>query len=424
MLEYCSGTSSNCPSDAYYPSTTPCGSSFGICDVVIKDHCTGSSPLCNSAPSANVFYWDAFNVLSFDSYTCHNGDVEGRLAAQNNVDLAAFSLGLKTAPTDQFSAYDLVVGGDASWTSGSCLAGNASGTIFVAGTFTAPDYLQAQLDTSVQISQLDFQNAQQYYVAMSQKLALLPTNAKASIVYTDGLSIVCDNLNDTLYHFTVDAATFNAMNWFTTTNCRFAAAWIMDIVGSGDITIKGSAFPGIVERMVYNSPQSRTITGSTGVTGNILAPTSSYGQTFGVTYGKVIVGNVTVANQNNKPNCINFASVTITNVNLKEIKSGDEFVYVANLDNYIVGDMICAKGGDCRQIKSGYVSSDGEKAVVVTSPFATDSPAGTQLTTVVTNPEAPARDEAMPTVDSLPGSSGASTLAASLVLAALLTLLI
>jgi len=433
MAEYCAGTSANCPNDNVSPAGTPCGSSFGICSVVLKDVCDGKSYSCNSAPSANVFYWDAFNVLSFDSYTCSDGDIEGRLAAMNNVELHNFDIGLKTTPSDPFSAYDLVVGGNAIWTSGACRSGDTTGEIVVGGNFTAPAYLQELRDSSVYISKLNFQQAQQYYVTMSQRIALMPVNAKVTVQY-GGLKVTCNNINDTMIIFQVSAYDFNTTNWYSTENCRYSAAYIMTLTGPGDIEIKGGQFPGIVERLVYNSPQARSIVASTGVYANLLAPTSTYYQTTGVSYGKVIIGNVTLARQNNKPNCVDIVNSTISNVNLRQVNPGDSAVVVASLSNYVVGDQICIDT-ECRVIKSGVVADvdgDGVKdnIILVTQPFNYAHPAGSRLMTIVTDAESPLRDASIPISDELPEgaidgvkASSASTLVASAMLVAALSLL-
>jgi len=167
-------------------------------------------------------------------------------------------------------------------------------------------------------------------------------------------------------------------------NCYFTAGWIIDVTGTGDFTIQGSPFPGVVERVIYNVLGSgRTITGNTGVAGNILAPQNNYVQYTGVTYGRVIVGNVIFARQNNKPNCVNFQTVNVTNLCLKAVSVGDDFVYVVDLSNYVIGDLVCFNG-NCHSVTGGVVGDVNQDGVIdnvmyVSPPFGQSYPPNTMF---------------------------------------------
>jgi len=187
----------------------------------------------------------------------------------------------------------------------------------------------------------------------------------------------------------------------------------------------GSPFPGIVERVIYNVQGSRVINANNGVAANILAPNAQYKQTQGVTYGKVIVGDVIEARQNNKPNCIDFSAVTITQKNLKPVQAGDDFVYVYDLTAYIPGDLLCINGA-CRAIVSGQVGDvDGDgttdHVAHVDAAFPAFAAAMTDVTTTVADPASANRSESLPTYSS--DNSSASTLLASTMFVAIALML-
>jgi len=370
-----------------------------MCDVLIERTCDGVNAQCFGPPAepllSTIIGWEDFNVISFDGFYCHGGDVEGRLAARNSVDLDSFSLGMELkSATDGFAKYSLFVAGDASWTSGSLYPdgtqyGDFVAEAYVGGTFTAPDYLlnrRSDLFTTAEAN-AKFDAAKTYFKAVRDQLAGLPVNAQYEIKYTNGLFITCDNTND-LYHVRVSAVDYNKVDWISLHGCKFSARWIVEISGTENVVIKGQPFPGIVERVIYVITGSgRTITGQTGIGGHILAPENTYYQTTGVTYGKVIVGHVQEARQNNKPNCLNFRSVTISSLVVKPVQIGDTTVYVADLANFVAGDLVCIQG-NCRKIVAGQIADvDGDGVVdnVVTFEDGFPSPIleGTQMTTAV-----------------------------------------
>jgi len=289
-------------------------------------------------------------------------------------------LGLEITPTDYYSAFALLVAGDCTWLSGSV----HGGSIGVGGTFTAPSYLTTSAISPVDVTGSQFDSAQSYYESIQSLLSGLGTNAQASVIYGDGLMITCDDHTNILNHVAVDGGILSTTNFYLLKNCLFTAGWVIDVTGTGPVTIQGSPFPGVVERVVYNILGSgRIITGNTGVGGNILAPQNSYVQYTGVTYGRVIVGDVIFARQNNKPNCINFQTVNITNLCLKAVNVGDGFVYVVDLSNYVIGDLVCFNG-DCHSVTGGVVGDVNHDGVIdnvmyVTPPFGQSHPPNTMF---------------------------------------------
>eukprot|EP01119_Soliformovum_irregulare_P010878 TRINITY_DN267_c0_g2_i1.p1 TRINITY_DN267_c0_g2~~TRINITY_DN267_c0_g2_i1.p1 ORF type:complete len:774 (-),score=232.84 TRINITY_DN267_c0_g2_i1:55-2376(-) len=415
--ETCSGLAAACPADTFKDQTVACGSNFGVCDVRMQEHCPGNAATCRTAPrSPATSDWEAYNVISFGDFNCFGGDVEGRLAVRNNLNVSGFTVGLMTLPTDAFSWFDLVVGGDATYTDGSVNSGqgNNNGDILVNGIFNAPQYLRdIESNTSV-VPLSHFDDTQAYFVSVSNKIASLGTNAKYSVTGSgnDGLVLTCDDATSAMYIVQVPTTVFNNINWYVTENCKLTAAWLVTLTGTSDVSIQGAPFPGIVERVVYNIPGSRTVRANNGVAANIIAPQAAYLQTTGVTYGKVVVGTVLEARQNNKPNCLNFQAITITQQNLVPVNAGDNFIYVYDLTAYIPGDLIC-QGGSCQKIVSGTIDDQG-KRLNVDQPLPEFLPAFTQFSTLVSNPTDESRSATLPIENN---TSGASALVASMAIA-------
>jgi len=388
VAETCSGSSSVCPADSVKPLGTPCGQLFGACDVQLQKSCDGVAATCYVAPTAVSVLGSSFSdftVTSFNSYTCKGGDVEGRIAVRNNALFDFYTAGqeLRLA-SDGFKLVTVLVGGNAQWSAGSILpdgtqpaVSGPQSFIYTGGEFTgdASRYLASQYVGNVS-GTIDaaFGAAQKYYTQLQNDLAALPINAAASLQYGDGLSITCNSRTDNLYHLAVDAAVLSGVNWYATSNCNFAARWIIDVTGSGSVSFQGSPFSGIVERVVYNILGSgRTVTANNGVAGHLLAPNNIFNQPVGVTYGLVVFGDIKIAKQNNKPNCKNFGNVTLTSKLSVGLRSGDKIIYVVDLPDYAVGDLVCI-GGECRKVVSGAVAStpkrqSGGAAITVDTPF-------------------------------------------------------
>jgi len=425
-VETCSGSSATCPTDLYYGPEKPCGASFGVCDVRLEQSCTGNSAICRGAPPAFIWDWEAFNVLSFDSFTCHGGDVEGRLAVAKGLDVSGFTVGLETLNTDAKSFYDLAVGQDGVFTDGTINNGGGpaatnNGRAYVGGVFTAPQYLKDRVNNGAAFP--SFSAAQTYFNNVTGTIAALPTNAVATTTYGNGLLITCSAASS-LYHVKVDATTLSSTQYYLTSGCTSDAAWLIDVTGNGVVSLQGAPFPGIVERVVYNVANGNDINANNGVAGNILAPNSDYSQTSGVTYGRLIVGNVTEARQNNKPNCLVFNDVTLQNYVVKPVALGDKTVYLVDIGGYHVGDQLCI-GGSCRKILSGEtgdIDGDGkiDHAVLLDAPLALTIAPGTVAKTTFS--AASRSTQSIPITD-VSGTEGESSSAASLVASAFFAVL-
>jgi len=389
VAESCTGSSASCPADNVKSSGTPCGESFGACDVQIVKSCNGVDPQCYGPPPAVSVLssrFSDFTVTSFNNYVCVGGDIEGRLAVRNNAVLDGFTLGLQLRPeTDGTRVITGLVGGDADWSSGSI---HPDGTyIYVQGNFSGA--ASAYIPSIGNFADVDasFQAASDYYVRIQSEMAQLPINTRSELRYGDGLFIHCNNANDLLNHVVVDGDVFSQVNWYSLENCAYAARWVIDITGSDDITIKGGAFPAVVERVVYNVIGSgRTINTSNGVNGHIFAPRNILSQPAGVTYGLVIAGDIPIARQNNKPQCNNFRDVTIESRLAVGTNAGSSTIYVVDWPAVLKGDRLCLEGR-CFIVDSVFepltVSRDvNGGAIQFTTPVDVTFSAGTKVTIV------------------------------------------
>jgi len=415
---------------------------FGICDLELEFHCPGDGAQCMNNAPAPLFSCDAFNVISFDSYTCSGGDVQGALAFRNIGQLDGFDAGLLISNSDIYTLFTVMTAGNLTWSSGEVhptlgypypyenrtngvTQYAPEGYIGVAGVFTAPAYLQSALFPNPYITTGQFDQCQNYYQDIQDLMAALPTSAVASVIYGDGLMFTCTDNTLDMYHATVDGAILSSTNWYITSGCKFTAGWIIDVTGTSDVTIMGGPFPGVVEKVVYNILGSgRDIVGATGVTGNILSPGNNYIQNDGVTYGRLIVGNVTVARQNNKPNCIDFETVTVSNLNLQAVAVGDSWIYVVDVGCYSVGDLVCSPSGECKKVTGGIIETNKRSVtykLTVNSAFGSSYPAGTVFTTTV-NANEP-RAAQIPVTTETPASTSDMGSDASLLVASSVVLL-
>jgi choice-of-anchor A domain-containing protein len=244
-----------------------------------------------------------YDVISFGDFVGHTGDVQGRLAVKGNLNLqAGYSIGASL--TDN-SWYTLIVGGNAAWLDGALEP--VGSQAYIGGSFTSND--QPLLDQRAPYSgNLDaaFANSQACYTQESNLLATLGDNVDQLIVY-GALTLTCQSWNQKVYYVTVDASTISSINDWQTSGCSIEAEWIVNVVGTGDVTFNGNNFPS--HGVVYNIVGARTINVQTSVAGSILAPAATLNQTGGTIYGKVVVGSVASVLQINIPDCPDLPNV-------------------------------------------------------------------------------------------------------------------
>jgi choice-of-anchor A domain-containing protein len=332
MNEYCTGTSAQCPADTYQPSTYDCRPSIGPCDTA--EYCTGNSPYCPTdvtgqfetacsgltlTITGQTTSWLNYDVIVFGNYNAGTGDIEARAAFQGEGVLGnGWSVGYQThsSPTDETVDNALIVGGNLNWGSGAIYP-NGQGApfggneeyMFVGGTFNGPSYLAADIDGTCSTPNClngQFYAVQSCYAGYSANWAAQADNTHHSISY-NVLNVSCSS-DTSVYYMTLTPTEFTQ---FTSVNivsqtCSSNARWIINVVGTGDVTIQSSAFPvASTSAVVWNVQGSgRTIyLQDSELDGSLVAPYNTMSQASGVVKGKVIVGNVATSNQINKYRC-------------------------------------------------------------------------------------------------------------------------
>jgi hypothetical protein len=224
-----------------------------------------------------------------------------------------------------------------------------------------------------------FDQYQNYFRGVQTALSALPLNGEWTLVYGDGLSITCDANDQLINHIAVDGATMSKVNWYILNNCNFGARWIIDITGEEDVEIKGSPFPGIIERCLMNVLGSgRKITVSTGAGTSILGPDNTLFMENGVTRGLVIVGDVEYIVQANLPNCFSFKKVQLSTRSTEISYPGWKKIYVVIFNGIQPGDMVCFDG-ECQKVIA-IEEGDGKKVLVLANPLQIEVPADSFIT--------------------------------------------
>jgi len=258
-----------------------------------------------------------YDVISFGDFNAVSGDVEGRLAVRNGVDLGAFSVGyqIHRDSSDNTLPYSVVVGHDCRWSSGavypdgsgSPYAGNEE-NIFCGGSFTGASYLQQRVTGSCENADcLDsaFNAAQQCYEGYQNTVANVQDNVAVE-VYWSGLYLTCNDVTATSYTFSLTSSQMSQYTYIAPfTNCNSDASWTINIRGTDSVTLTGGSFPADCGQVVYNvigSGRTITVTG-TSLCGHLLAPDNILNQSGGVIVGHVIAGDIPASLQINKNPC-------------------------------------------------------------------------------------------------------------------------
>jgi len=231
---------------------------------------------------------------------------------------AGWSVGYQThsSPTDETVADALIVGNNLNWISGQIYPngqglpfGGAQENMFVGGEFSGASYLAADIDNTCENGPhcLDSQFAavQQCYNGYAQAWAHQPDNVQYTIQY-DGVTITCNSETDSTYYVNWTPAQLSSFQSVViNAGCDLNARWIVNVVGTGDVTISNYFPIGSTSSIVWNVLGSgRTIyLQNSELDGSLVAPFNSMSQSTGVVKGKVIVENVVASNQINKYRC-------------------------------------------------------------------------------------------------------------------------
>jgi choice-of-anchor A domain-containing protein/fibro-slime domain-containing protein len=357
--------------------------------------CPGFETNCNGLDlplGDSVYSFRDFNVITFDSFVAATGDIEGRLAAKNDVTLGAgYSIGYQLQTTgnspDNYLPYSLVVGRDLTWVSGA-LYPDGSGfpyagqeeDAFVGGTVDASTETDLQTRVKGHCNTpgcLDtyFNAAQQCYEGYQTDLASQSDNVQQTVSFS-GLFLTCNDVNAEVYFVTLTSSVMNSYTYTSVDNCNFQADWVINIIGTDDVTITGDSFPAVCGGVVYNIQGSgRTITVTdTSVCGHILAPQNTLYQKDGVIVGKVVAGDISFALQINKQNnCPNPGLVNLPTVVTTPANTETTYLQVQTGGNIRPGDTLYFDG----QTQTNTVSGVSGNTIYLTNPLTQTVESGT-----------------------------------------------
>jgi len=362
-------------------------------------HCTTPAPqphvnntvnLCPSFESAcegldfpldqAVFSFRDFNVITFSDFIADTGDIEGRLAAQNDVHLGnGFSIGAALSyPQDNLLPYSVVVGGDLVWGSGAIYPTQYSDMpeefAFVGGTFTQTNgndlYAQVSGGPCGTPGCLDlyFNEAQTCYEGFQSVLASSDDNVNVQIIW-DALIITCNDDTESIYYVSITPDQMSQYTYTSLSSCNYQADWVINVRGTGDVTLTGGSFPSVPGAAVYNIIGSgRTITVTdTDLNGHVLAPQNTLYQPGGVIQGKVVAGNISMSLQINKQNvCPNPANVSIPVPTNGSSNPGDNSssIPLTSFAAFSAGDKMFYNGGDASTTIIELLNENGPIAIV------------------------------------------------------------
>jgi fibro-slime domain-containing protein/choice-of-anchor A domain-containing protein len=333
------------------PATPPTPPNNGNLCPFFESDCEGLSfPLKNTVAS-----FRDFNVVSFGDWNANTGDIQGRLAVRNNLNVGGgYSVGdqIQTGSgADNFVPYSVVVGANANWVSGAVYPeGNnipypgAEEDLFVGGTFTGEADLAARVlgscNGNAGCLNANFDAAQQCYINYQSTLASVADNAVASISW-DAIVFSCSDNSADSYSITIDASVLTQGTYYILDNCNFQATWVINVAGTGSVVFAGDNFPGVGSSIVYNILGSgRSVNVETEVNGNILAPQNVLNQTGGVVEGKVVVGTCVASLQVNKPACSNPPATSINTQSNAVVPKGSSHIAVNSPGGIQKGDSV------------------------------------------------------------------------------------
>jgi len=296
-----------------------------------------------------------YHVISFNDFNSVAADVEGRLAVQGNMNIDSYSVGLQVQSTvyENSVEYAIVVGRDATFTNGAVHpdgSGNpypgAQENIFIGGTFNGDAYLIPRRTGACSFPGcLDsiFNSALNCYNEFQTKLGSATPNAQSSVKY-GGLLITCDSPDDDRHTVSVNPADLALITYYWTSNCNAQAQWVLNIVGTGDVTLTGDNFPANPGAVVINFLGSgRKLTINNSVWGSILAPANTVYQQQGVVIGKVIAGNIPLIKQVNIVHCPTPQNITMKIPSGKQSPAGST-IYLYSVNDVRVGDFATGPG--------------------------------------------------------------------------------
>jgi len=316
-----------CVNCQFASSSSVCRPSVAQCDQ--PESCTGSTSTCPpdqnwgfetscsglDFPVGGDYSFTDYDVIVYGSFSAGTGDVERRMAVEGDfLAGAGWSVGYQIDSSEAYAPYSLVVGGNAHWSSGAIypdgsVAGLPAETMFVGGTFSGAADLASKVTGSCGSGNAGclnsyFSASQACYSGFQTALSSHSDNT-AHLAQWSTLTITCNSATDMKYYVSLTGAEISSVTGVSMVNCNDDAQWVVNVVGTDDVTFSGGSFgPGAPQVVVNVLGSGRTINvGAYQFDGSLLAPNNILHQTGGVIIGKIVVAEVTSFVQFNKYIC-------------------------------------------------------------------------------------------------------------------------
>jgi len=215
---------------------------------------------------------------------------------------------------------------------------------------------------------LYFNEAQACYEGFQSVLASSDDNVNVQIIW-DALIITCNDDTESIYYVSITPDQMSQYTYTSLSSCNYQADWVINVRGTGDVTLTGGSFPSVPGAAVYNIIGSgRTITVTdTDLNGHVLAPQNTLYQPGGVIQGKVVAGNISMSLQINKQNvCPNPANVSIPVPTNGSSNPGDNSssIPLTSFAAFSAGDKMFYNGGDASTTIIELLNENGPIAIV------------------------------------------------------------
>jgi len=181
------------------------------------------------------------------------------------------------------------------------------------------------------------------YNGIQTAFAAAPANAQSSVLY-GGLLITCDSPDDDRHTVNINPSDLALITYYFTDNCNAQAQWVLNILGTSDVTLTGDNFPANPGSIVINFLGfGRTMNINNSIWGSILAPSNYINQPSGVIIGKIIAGNVPRVKQVNIVHCPTPQNITMRIPSGTTSPAGS-IIYLYSVSNVRVGDTASGPG--------------------------------------------------------------------------------
>jgi choice-of-anchor A domain-containing protein len=257
-----------------------------------------SVPYVANAGLINLGTASNYNAFVHQNFSAPSSDVEGRLAAGGNIDIANYSVNIKGSSqlyTDTHLSPALVTGGDLNFSSGQ-IAGN----VFVGGNYT-PTATGSITNGIVSVggtSPIDFDVEFTKLNALSSTLASISANSVASDLYSTQhlVGLGSNGLSGDLHVFNLDASDMNFSDYLLS-GVDKGDTVLLNIAGK-DITTSWGNFGGsdhsleaMSDNILFNFFEAETLNINAAIFGSILAPKADIKAPGGVIWGQVIANS-------------------------------------------------------------------------------------------------------------------------------------